>query len=266
MIAMMVEVLPAPLGPSNANTEPAGTSKPTWCTASTEPYPQLRFSSFSMRHHPATDIGVMHDRIGHHLARLAVADYLPVVQYDQAPADSYHLFQIVFDQNHGNALAVHLGDGLDLFRCFGMIESGQRFIKQNDLRIDGERARHFEPLHLAERQRARELALGTSQPDLRENPGGTLVLAAPVDMQHRAERAGGAAVARAQDDIVEHRHRAKRPHDLVRQRKAPTHPCRGRVWGDIDAGKPDASFVGTQQACDDPDHRRLDRESTRLNS
>jgi hypothetical protein len=53
-----------------------------------------------------------------------------------------------------------VGNGLDLLRRLGVVETGQRFVEQNHLGIDRQRAGDFEPLHLAERQRARLLALG----------------------------------------------------------------------------------------------------------
>ena len=132
-------------------------------------------------HHPAADIGVMNDRIGHHRARIAIADHPSVVQHDQTAADPHHLFEIVLDQHHGDAAPVHRGNGLDLPGGLGMVEAGQRFVEQDDPRIDRQSARDLEPLHLAERQRASQLSLGAGQSDLAEDVGRTLILAAPID-------------------------------------------------------------------------------------
>src|ERR1700746_1774578 len=144
MIAMMVEVLPAPFGPSNAKIEPAATSKLTPRTASTEPYPQLKFSSFSMPHHLAPDIGLMHDRIGDDLVRFAVADDKPVIEHDQAAADAHHLFEIVLDQNHRDAALMNRADGLDLPGSLSVVEASKGLIEEDDLRMDGKGPRQTE--------------------------------------------------------------------------------------------------------------------------
>ena len=66
----------------------------------------------------AADIGFVHNRIGHDRLRLAVADHLAVVQHNQPPTVAHDLFEIVLDQNHGNALGVDRADDLDLSSSF----------------------------------------------------------------------------------------------------------------------------------------------------
>ena len=131
----------------------------------------------SMDFPAAADIRLLHDAIGHDVLRDTIADDPTFVKHDQAPAAAHHLFEIMFDQDDGDPLSVHGGNGLDLLRSFGLVESGERLIEQDDLRIDGECARDFEPLHLTKRQRARELAAGPAQADLHQNIGGTFALA-----------------------------------------------------------------------------------------
>jgi len=104
-----------------------------------------------------------------------------------------------------------------------MVEACKRFIKQNDLRLDRQGARNLEPLQLTERQRARESAFAAGEPDARENFGGAFTLLAPIDMQQRAKRVAGMAMAGREHDVVEHRHLTERPRDLMRQRKAAAH-------------------------------------------
>src|SRR5436190_24348769 len=106
MMAMMVEVLPAPFGPSSASTEPGGRSKLRSCTARTAPYPQLSDSSFSMCHHSVADIGLAHDRVGHHLRGPAIADNLAGVEHRDPAADPHDLLEIVLDQHHCRAFDI----------------------------------------------------------------------------------------------------------------------------------------------------------------
>src|ERR1700721_855171 len=118
MIAMIVDVLPAPFGPSSATTEPPGRSNDVPCTATTAPYPHLSPSMLSMCARPIADIGFTHLRIGHHLPGRAVADHPALVEHDQAPRYPHDLFEIVLDQDHGHALLVDGADGLHLLRRF----------------------------------------------------------------------------------------------------------------------------------------------------
>ena len=82
----------------------------------------------------------------------------------------------MLNQHDGHALGIHAGDGLDLPRGFGLVEPGERLVEQDDLRIDGECPRHFEPLHLTERQRAGKLAFRAGQADANENLGRAFAL------------------------------------------------------------------------------------------
>ena len=68
MIAMMVEVLPAPFGPSSASVDALGEIEAEiHARRGSEPYPQLRCSSRSMIAR-LSDIGFAHGLVGHHVA------------------------------------------------------------------------------------------------------------------------------------------------------------------------------------------------------
>src|SRR5947208_15990529 len=105
MMAMIVEVLPAPLGPSSASTDPAGTSMLTSSTARIAPYPQFRCSSRSMLA-PLAEIGLAHGGIRHDIVRRAVGDDFSLIQDKQPPAHPHDLCQIVLDQHGRDALGV----------------------------------------------------------------------------------------------------------------------------------------------------------------
>src|SRR5271170_906223 len=102
----------------------------------------------SMRVSPTSDIGLMHDRIGHDRLRGAIADHATLVQHNKSSATAHHLFKIVLDQHHRYALSMHGGDGLYLTSSFGLVEACQRLVEQHDLRVDCERARNFQTFHL----------------------------------------------------------------------------------------------------------------------
>src|SRR6516164_10881102 len=103
-----------------------------------------------MRARTGSNIGVMYDRIRHYRARHTIADHAAVVQNDQTPAASHHLFEIVFYQHDSNTSCVDRRDGLDLSRRLGLVQARKRLVEQHDSRIDGERARYLQTLHLAE--------------------------------------------------------------------------------------------------------------------
>src|SRR6266436_620612 len=145
MTAMTVVVLPAPLGPSRANTVPAGTSRLRFSTARIAPYPQLNRSSRSMRL-PSPEIGSAHGRVGHDVVGGAVADNGALIENKKTPAHAHHLRQIVFDQHRGNAAGIDGGDDIDEVCRLLVIESSQRLIEEHENRLDRERPRNFEAL------------------------------------------------------------------------------------------------------------------------
>ena len=122
----------------------------------------------------------------------------PVIQDNKTAADTHDLFKIMLDQNHRDAASVDIGNGLDLLCGLGVVEAGQRLIQQDHFRIDRKRPRQFEPLQLAERQCTGKLALGTAQSDLVQDIRGPLAFAAPIDMQHGAERVRCQLITRAE--------------------------------------------------------------------
>ena len=116
----------------------------------------------------------------------------------------------------------------------------------------------FEPLHLAERQRAGQLALGAGQSDQGDYIGRTLALAAPIDMQHGAERVDGAADSRRRA-----RHcRARSFHETAARSDASSaRPRRTRAAVASPVTSTPASMIppaiGPQHPGHDPDQRGL---------
>src|SRR5712692_3497450 len=157
MMAMMVEVLPAPFGPSSASAECGARSKLKFCTARMEPYPQLKFSSRSMIVR-LSDIGLANGLVGDDGGGRAVRDDAAAVEHDQSLADPQDLAEIVLDQDGGDAVVVQRRDGVGLALRFPMIEARQRLVEDDQRRLDGERAGNLEPLEITERQSAHRLA------------------------------------------------------------------------------------------------------------
>src|SRR5947209_7262349 len=185
MIAMIVDVLPAPFGPSSARIERSGTAKVTSEAARTAPYPQLRCSTFSMGLDALTEIGGTHVRLPHHVARQAVADHAAVRQHDQSAAGADNLLEIVLDEEDRDTVRVDLRDHVDLLGSLGIVEAGERLVEEHDRRVEGERAGDLQPLQLAERQRSGELALAAGEPDLPQDRCGALPFRLPVPLQER---------------------------------------------------------------------------------
>src|SRR5580765_885823 len=124
MMAMIVEVLPAPLGPRSASTDPAGTSRLRSSTARIAPYPQLRCSSRSMLA-PLAEIGLADGGVRHHVVRGAVGDDPALIEHEEPAAHPHDLRQIVLDQHGRNAPGVDAGDDIDLLRRLSMVQPGQ---------------------------------------------------------------------------------------------------------------------------------------------
>ena len=150
-----------------------------------------------------------------------------VVQHDQPPTDAHDLFEIVLDQNHGNALGVDRADDLDLSSGFHVVEPGERLVQQ-DHAADRRRARA--PLRAASAGRAATRRRACARcPRGRPGEGSrqrVRVSARRSNCNMARKRIGGAPITGRQHDIVERGHLAERPHDLVRQGQPLAHARR----------------------------------------
>src|SRR6516162_1423122 len=113
MIAMMVEVLPAPLGTSRLSTVPADTPMLRPSTALTKPYPQLRFSSRNMRM-PLAEIGPAHVRGRHDVVRCAISDDAALIEDNEAAAHTHDFREIVLDEHRRDAHGIDRRDDVRL--------------------------------------------------------------------------------------------------------------------------------------------------------
>src|ERR1700687_301340 len=147
MMAMIVEVWPAPLGPSSASTDPAGTSMLRSSTARIAPYPQLNFSSRNMLA-PLAEIGLANGGVRHHAVRRAVGDDFSLIEDEEAAAYAHHLRQIVLDQHGRDALGVDPCDDIHLLRRLAVVQPRQRLVQKNEDRLDRQCARNLEALEL----------------------------------------------------------------------------------------------------------------------
>src|SRR5271166_2050436 len=227
MMAMMVEVLPAPLGPSSASTDPAGTSMLKSSTARTAPYPQLRCSSRSMRL-PGAEIGRAHGRVGHDLARRAIVDDAALVEDEKTAARAHDLRQVVLDQYDRDAGGIDGSNDVGELAGLAVIESGQGLVQENENGINGKCTRNFKALEMTEGQRRDRLPLLIRQTDLckhRVRP--RLFRRAPISQQG-TQRVGGEPVTGGKGDVLQRGHGAERAHDLVRDRKPAAHARLGR--------------------------------------
>src|SRR6266851_7874773 len=121
MTAMIAEVLPAPLGPSSASTDPAGTSMLRFSTARIAPYPQLSRSSRSMLL-PCAEIGRANRGIGHDVVGRGIANDFALIEDKKTSAYAHDLRQVVLDQYNGDAGGIDCGDDVDELCRLAVIE------------------------------------------------------------------------------------------------------------------------------------------------
>src|SRR6516162_6756831 len=254
MMAMMAEVLPAPFGPSSANTEPAGTSMLRSSTARMAPYPQLRCSSRSMR---LPEIRRAHGGVGHDLVRRAVLDQTALIENEKATAHAHHLSQVVLDQDDGGAGSVDTGNDIREPARLSVIESGERLVEQNENGIDRKRAGNLEPLEMTKRQYGDRFMLLRRQTNARKDLARSRLFAPAPIAQQGAQWVGSEPVTGGQSDIVQRGHGSERAHDLVRDRKPAAHAQLGRQARDIAVADRDPAGIRRKHAGDDPHQRRL---------
>src|ERR1700691_732869 len=82
----------------------------------------------------------------------------PEAQHDDAVGHRAHVFHIVADHHHAQALGAHPFDQFEHFGGLRHAESGGRFVEQDSLRIEQHRARDGDGLPLAARQRGDDFA------------------------------------------------------------------------------------------------------------
>jgi hypothetical protein len=88
-----------------------------------------------------TQIGSSNGRVGHDLSWIAIANFLSVVEHDQALANSHDLAQVVFNEHYGQTLLIDFGDGRCQRARFLRVQSSQWFILQQKTGFECKRAR-----------------------------------------------------------------------------------------------------------------------------
>ena len=102
------------------------------------------------------EIGLLHDRRGDHLGRLAVGDELAVVQHDDAVGERAHHVHLVLDQQDGLArVLLELRDQVEHDRHLVDAHAGGRLVEHEDLRLERHHQRDLELALVAMRQRGR---------------------------------------------------------------------------------------------------------------
>jgi hypothetical protein len=138
-----------------------------------------------------------------------------------------------------------------------MVEARQRFVEQQQPRIKGQGARHFEPLEKAQRQSRRRRVGCLGDSDQLQQLARPRPLRRPRGRDQGAQRIAGPGMAGGKGDIVEDTHLAERPHQLLRQAEAAAHPGVSRQAGDILAVQGHRSLGRADDAGDRPQHRRF---------
>ena len=133
-----------------------------------------------------------------------------------------------------------------------VIEPGQRLVKDNERRLNRQRARHFEALEMTQREGRCRLVLLAREPDLRENRARARFLRHALAPQQRSEWVRGKPVTRGKCHIFQDGHGAERTDDLVRRCTCPCGRASavGRSVTSI-AGNKDAARIRCERAGND---------------
>ena len=178
-------------------------------------------------------------------ARRAVGANRSAVQDDDPVGQRQRLFLIVRDEDGGNSgLAL---DALQFEAHLGTqpgIEIGEGFIEQQHFRPDHERAGQSDTLLLSARELPRVAPFETRQRD--EVEGGSY----PALCFGSAER----TAAQPEGDVVLHGHERKQ--GVVLEHHPEVAPPGGQRIDDV-AADTHLPFVGFDEACDQPERRRL---------
>ena len=152
------------------------------------------------------------------------------MQHQNARGERHHRAHHVLDQQNGEpGFAVELAQDRDDAVHLGRPQARHHLVEQQQFRIGGERARHFQPL-----------AVGQGQ-----GGGALLALVVEVEAAQHLVRALARGVdvptmqQRADDDIVLDAERRKRPHDLEGAADAAPADAVGRQAVDALAGEGD---------------------------
>src|SRR5271165_3054754 len=158
-IARNVVVLPAPLAPRSAVTPPSSTEKSMPCNTLVSPYAACRplasssagMSIFLLR---VAKIGADHFRFGSHFIRRAIGDLQTKFQRHDFVGYAHHQIHVVLDQKDTQIeLRPDPAHQLRQFIDLTVIEPAGRFVEHEELRLRHQRAREFDALLPAERDR-----------------------------------------------------------------------------------------------------------------
>jgi hypothetical protein len=154
-------------------------------------------------------------RIPHHIGRLSLGDLLSVVENHHPVRHAHQGRQDVLDHDDRNSpLIANQADELCHLQCFGRIDSGDHFVKEQYFRSSGERAGKLEAFAAGEGQADRQLPRPLSQTYERK------LLMSPSPW---IESRRGRPEHRGDGDIFQHGEIGKRPDDLMRANQARRH-------------------------------------------
>src|SRR4051812_20738918 len=152
-IVRNVVLFPAPLAPSKVTTSPASTCSETPRSASTLPYALETFlSSSSGMAGSFAEIGGNHVRMAQHILGRAFCDLLAEIQYGDLVGDFLDHAHVVVDQEDREAMATQPLQQRDQLLLLGLIQTGTRFIQQQELGMTRKRTRDLDQTLMPIRQ------------------------------------------------------------------------------------------------------------------
>src|SRR5438105_3496487 len=133
LMARSVVVLPAPLAPNSATTEPSSTFSETPWRARMEPYDactSLSSSSAIFR----SQVSLNDAGVGLHLAGRSLRDLLAEVEADHAVGDAHHQVHVVLDDQHRQSeLLVDSAEEDHQVGDLVVVEAAGRLVEEQEL-------------------------------------------------------------------------------------------------------------------------------------
>src|SRR3954468_7735540 len=239
-------VLPAPFGPMTPTASPARTSSVASNSAGKPPYPALTLLTASMRGglylgRVSAQIDLDHLGIARHLGGLAARDHLAVVEHHAAIHHAHqHAHDVLHPDDGDAALAADGGEQLGRLLHLAVIETAERLVGEQQLRLRRERTRQLE---LLQARGAELLYIGGHNADERQR-----VLGTPIGLLARDRLIG--AIKGGKGDVVDEAQLAKGLRDLMRAADARVRHAIRRQPADLRPAKAHRPGGGLQRAGD----------------
>ena len=174
--------------------------------------------------------------------RLAVGDALAVVEHRHPVAEAHDQFDVVLDEQDGDARVADAADAVDQVLPLGRVHAGGRLVEQQQSRLGGQGAGDLHqpllPVGQAGGRRVRR-AVQADEPQRVHGaqPGGLLLAALPGQAEAAGDEPGLLVPVAADEDVLEHVHVLEDAQVLEGAGHAQAGAGRRRLVRDVLAGR-----------------------------